>query len=1038
MQELHAPGPIPTFWACFERRAGLHASSPVPRLIHDRYFAYDEIHGCDLATGEDVRLDELPAQPIGGLPEATGGLKASGYQGEAGVPAPLVEILNDGRDGDPRWVVADAWNGAQAAAMAARAATVARRRGFVPLLVPLYLRWRDALADDLEERTLLLIGRFSSADSAPTARSLAAARTALMQAAAASPRPHVLLTFADRNRLRQGRVASRPDQPVLAGRSAFADRPGGPPKLHAKAEGPRRSTAPAVVREARAAYRATAGAGRARVASASPDVVRLIERAAHAAEFQKSGRHAAAERLLRDVAGSLARRQALVPAAATLLTLGRMLLERGRAAPAEKAFEEAAQLAQTAEDEASMLDTRLWQAAARTDAGRLTDAEAICRAVLLTRQLSPGRQAWATAILARVLLWQGRGDEAASCLPALPGDAADIDAIRAASIDATAVRVLLAMGDVFQAGQRARALITKMGADAEPLPRLVALTAHLRVLTAAGDLDLAHRTLEEILALARQARAPLRAVRARLIWHDALHRAGRAREAHGERQRFARLRRPAPALLRRAIDQRLSAHDPGEAADPMVSPPPGRVASGAASSTASSAASLLHLVHDEESDRRALERIAGRLTRDLHATRVDLVSCDAGPVSTLVTHGAGLATQLGARTLEAGLVLEDEVEGGGHEIGTPIRLGTRLLAALVCRWPLDRRPPAHATDLLELAAAVAAPRAEALLASLRETSRASTSVPELIGVSAAMQEVRRAIERAARAPFAVLVEGESGVGKELAARAVHQLSARRERRFCDVNCAALPDDLLESELFGHVRGAFTGAVADKPGLFEEADGGTLFLDEVPDLSSRGQAKLLRVLQQHEVRRLGEMFSRKVDVRVVTAANRDMRVEAAQERFRPDLLYRIDVIRIRIPPLRERPEDIAVLAQHFWRSSAARVECAATLTHALLAELARYHWPGNVRELQNVIAALAVAAPARGHVRASLLPPAITGAASVTARRLSEARAQFERRCVEVALARAGGSRTRAAAELGLSRQGLLKTMARLGIAPLSE
>lgn len=159
------------------------------------------------------------------------------------------------------------------------------------------------------------------------------------------------------------------------------------------------------------------------------------------------------------------------------------------------------------------------------------------------------------------------------------------------------------------------------------------------------------------------------------------------------------------------------------------------------------------------------------------------------------------------------------------------------------------------------------------------------------------------------------------MGKELAARGVHQLSGRRERRFCDVNCAALPNELLDSELFGHSRGSFTGAVADRARLFEEADGGTLFLDEVPDLSPRGQTKLLRVLQQ-EVRRVGEAFSRKVDVRLVTAANRDTRGEAAAARFRQDLLYRLDVIRIRIPPLRERPEDVAVLAQHFWRTSAA--------------------------------------------------------------------------------------------------------------------
>jgi transcriptional regulator with PAS, ATPase and Fis domain len=306
-------------------------------------------------------------------------------------------------------------------------------------------------------------------------------------------------------------------------------------------------------------------------------------------------------------------------------------------------------------------------------------------------------------------------------------------------------------------------------------------------------------------------------------------------------------------------------------------------------------------------------------------------------------------------------------------------------------------------------------------------------VPELIGSSAAMTELRRAVRRAAAAPFSVLIDGESGSGKELVARAIHQLGPRRDRRFCDVNCAALPDDLLESELFGHVRGAFTGAIADRPGLFEEANGGTLFLDELPDLSCRGQAKVLRAIQQQEVRRVGESFSRPVDVRLVTAANRDMHQEAAAGRFRHDLLYRLDVIRIRIPPLRERAADVPLLAEHFWRAAAARVGTAATLTHGVHAALSRYHWPGNVRELQNAVAALAVAAPARGRVRESLLPAAITGAAAICSPRLDEARTQFERRFVEAALARAAGNRSRAAAELGLSRQGLLKLMARLGI-----
>jgi transcriptional regulator with GAF, ATPase, and Fis domain len=230
-----------------------------------------------------------------------------------------------------------------------------------------------------------------------------------------------------------------------------------------------------------------------------------------------------------------------------------------------------------------------------------------------------------------------------------------------------------------------------------------------------------------------------------------------------------------------------------------------------------------------------------------------------------------------------------------------------------------------------------------------------------------------------------------------------------------------------------VRGAFSGAVADRAGLFEEADGGTLFLDELPDLSARAQAKLLRAIQQHEIRRIGETFCRKVDVRLVTAVNRDMRLEVEQGRFRPDLLYRLDVVRIRIPPLRERPEDVAVLAGHFWRSAAERVGCTATLTHGVLAALSRHDWPGNVRELQNVIAALAVAAPARGRVSASLLPAVILKATTDVPLRLADARVRFERRLIETALARAAGNRARAARELGVSRQGLLKLIARLGL-----
>jgi transcriptional regulator with PAS, ATPase and Fis domain len=298
----------------------------------------------------------------------------------------------------------------------------------------------------------------------------------------------------------------------------------------------------------------------------------------------------------------------------------------------------------------------------------------------------------------------------------------------------------------------------------------------------------------------------------------------------------------------------------------------------------------------------------------------------------------------------------------------------------------------------------------------------------------AMEQVRRLIERAAPAPFPVLIDGESGVGKELVAQAIHRGGTRRDRPFRVLNCAAIPDDLAEAELFGHVRGSFTGAVGDRPGVFEEAHGGTLFLDEIGELSPRAQAKLLRVLQEGEVRRVGENLSRRVDVRIVAATNRDLRAECEASRFRLDLLYRLDVIRIALPPLRDRAEDVPMLVEHFWRDAAGRLNSRATLSASTIAALARYHWPGNVRELQNVLAALAVRCPKRGVVPPSALPPAFVAPQGSPAWRLEEARRTFEERFVRAALARSGGHRGRAAAELGVSRQGLTKLMSRLGIS----
>ena len=922
-------------------------------MLADRYLAYDTEYGWELATGECARVSA--AAPEEDTPPF----------------APLLEVLDHGREAVPRWVTMETADAEPLPAIR-RAAADARARGYVAVAVALYRRLGDVLHASLQDRTLLLI----AAPDVPEHQ----ARAALVDAAARTPRPHVLLSLRTR---RRGPVHTTPGLWI--------------------------------VREARAAYAPDPPSRRA--AETMPeDVARHVRRGARAAALVQSGRHAAAERLLRDVTACLARRRAFAAAARSSIALGQVLLERGRADAADTAFADAAEQAEAVDDEALACEARVWQAAARTDGGRLSAAESLVRAALVCGVLNGGRRAQAQATLTRVLLWQGRSAEAAAVELDLPSP--DDEALP--FVAATRVRVLIERGDVFTAGQLARSLVEQAQQRQEPAAVVMACVARLRVLIAAGDLVLAEAGLADVARAARAARTPLRLVRARLLWHDALVRAGRTQEAAGMLRPLRRLRAVLPPLLRAAIDRRAAG-------------PPAPMPAAERTSVLGPAAALIGIAQGEEHDADAIRRILETATGTLHASRADLCSADAGPVSIVMSVGAGLPTRLGSRVLDAGIDLGPEGGEGGCEIGVPVRLGSRLVGAIVVRWPADRRAPDQARELIALAAAAAAPRVDAMRAAARETSRASTLVPELVGTSAAIEEVRRAVARAAGAPFAVLIEGESGVGKELVARAIHQLGPRRERRFCDVNCAALPDELLESELFGHARGAFTGAVSERAGLFEDADGGTLFLDEVADLSPRAQAKLLRVLQQQEVRRVGETFSRRVDVRIVSAANREMRVEAADQRFRQDLLYRLDVIRVRIPPLRERPEDVALLAAHFWRSVAPRVGTTATLTHPVLTALTRYHWPGNVRELQNVMAALAVAAPARGHVKASLLPAAVTSATSITAGRLAEARTQFERRFVEVALARAGGRRAQAARELGISRQGLLKMLERHGL-----
>jgi DNA-binding NtrC family response regulator len=914
------------------------------------------------ALSDDAFMVRLPADPT--LPVHPLG---RGISSNDDPLRGLIDVLDHGRDGFPRTVHVEAPSASAADRLIARMTTDAESRGFVVLPVSSQGVIANFRPDELGARSLLLL----AAPDVPAT----IAGDALLLAASQSARSHVLLR-------------------VLR--------------------------APTVVREARARYAHGSAAPLRRHALDRREIDSLQQRADRALSWIGTGRHAAAERVLRDVAGALHRRRYAAEAARVLVSLGRLLLERGACARADEALEQAAAAARLDGDHEAHVEARLWQATARLEAGRLTEAESLCRAGMLLPALSDTLRLRLHATLARLLLVQGRVREAGSVDLRPPTAEAEPRVI--AFVRGTIVRLFLAQHRIFEAGVEARVIVEALPPD-DLFARLEGESAHLCVLLAAGELTAGEMCLRTIETCARSARSPLSAVRARVLFARALHHAGRSDAARHQVRRLCRLSRAAPVFLRREIQDLDEAIREGSRVSPLR-----------AHTEAPTAAELIAIAHEAEDDDDAIRQVLERLAAVCRTVRIDVWSHDAGPSSIVLTIGSGVATRIGARVLEAGVGLGPEPGPHGRELGVPVRRGNVLVSAISARWTLDCPPADDARSLFETAAAVVCGRLEARQSAARLATRTAAQVPELIGSSSAMSDVRATIARAAAAPFAVLIQGESGVGKELAARAIHQLSPRRERPFSDLNCAALPDDLFESELFGHARGAFTGAVTERPGLFESSSGGTLFLDEVADLSARGQAKLLRVLQQQEVRRIGETFSRPVDVRVIAAANRDLTEEAAAARFRSDLLYRLDVIRLRIPPLRERPEDIAPLALHLWRAAALRVGTAATLSHGALSALARYHWPGNVRELQNVVAALAVSAPSRGHVRAHLLPPAITGATYVRATRLAEARAQFERRAVESALARQGGNRSRAARELGLSRQGLLKMMARLGLS----
>ena len=363
---------------------------------------------------------------------------------------------------------------------------------------------------------------------------------------------------------------------------------------------------------------------------------------------------------------------------------------------------------------------------------------------------------------------------------------------------------------------------------------------------------------------------------------------------------------------------------------------------------------------------------------------------------------------------------------------------TAVKATRLGAWDFIEKPLSLEKTLVTAARALDHARLSSENAALRETLGQRT---EIIGESAAVRRLREQIVTAAPTSGRVLIHGENGSGKELVARAIHAGSPRRDAPFVEVNCAAIPEELIESELFGHERGAFTGALARRRGKFELADGGTLFLDEIGDMSLKTQAKVLRALEERAFERVGGKDTIRVDVRVIAASNRDLEGLIRAGRFRDDLYYRLNVIPIEVPPVRERRDDIPALIDHFvalfCHENGKRPK---TLSGEALAYFLAYDWPGNVRELRNMLERLVIMAPGdvidADDLPAPLRPKdTLPAGAEPRERPLREARDNFERAYILAELRANDWNMTRTAERLGIERSHLYRKIKAYGIAP---
>ncbi len=814
------------------------------------------------------------------------------------------------------------------------------------------------------------------------------------------------------------------------------------------------------------------------------DVRALQHRMEAGNRLMADGRHGPGERLLRQTVGALARREQWRLAADGALALATGLLDRGRVRDARSVLDLGGEYCRRAGDEQRLLHLAILSGTVAIDLARPDEAETrLTSAVAAARaRRDPVQLSRASAALARALFWSGRYDAAERALGAVAPRYGPVDSGSMSPADAddravpptdvgSAARGAERSGGA--ADQRWRSSIAGLRSviaiGAGQVPHAMALVtdalsrAHRRgdwwsiaeassraafVHLAAGDLRAVAEDATVSIAAARRAHAPLVSIRVRLLLVEALRRSGRKAAATRLLARITRLRGTAlPPILRVRCDLLRDLISTTSSSEQVVARHVAATGVGALALfvprrspadhqgfdiMVDDIVGILDLCQTSDDEGALLTEVSRRVRTRLHAAAAGVAVAERGAVEVLASDGGRLDRAIAERAIALGLTIDPHRADDRIEAAAPVRYGGTVIGALVARWPIgtlhDLSP---ASSLLTTVAAVVAPIVSG--ATVRRCRAADVATASLIGSSPGIVEVRRGIDHAGPAPFPVLIEGESGSGKELVARAIHRASPRRDRPFCTLNCAALPDELVEAELFGHARGAFTGAVADRPGVFEQAHGGTLMLDEIGDLSLRAQAKVLRVIQEGELRRVGDQMSRRVDARIVSATNRNLRDEVTAGRFRLDLLYRLDVLRIAVPPLRDRREDIPELVERIWRDAAARVGSRAMLAAATVAALARYDWPGNVRELQNVLASLVVRSAKRGVVGPSALGPQFADRPLVEASRLDAARRSFDERFVRAALVRTGGHRGRAAEELGVTRQGLAKLMTRLGI-----